>query len=386
MSVYDLDDERTIRVGRLVRDWMRSDLLSAEQYERIKPELEVDLRRTNMFLRITLFVFSLLILQSVLGLAALLLDELDERPAANLFFVAAAFYFWLAGHLIHRYRFYRFGIEEAAAVSAITSLGFSAAVGLSDVVPGFNQTMAAGLAGAAAASTAVFLRFGYRYAAIAAIGLVAAVPFQFGHDQAAQRLGAIALLAVVAVVTRIKHHQHGDEHPGGTYALLEAVAWMGIYVLLNVQIFGPIDSRSLFYWPSYGGIWILPLLGLWLSIRGRQRLLLDVSVLMLLATLMSNKAYLGTPPYPWDPLVFGLLLMGGAIAIKRWLAVGDNGERNGFTAARIVVSDKSKVGFFGTVASLARPVTPTAPQPASAPVDPAGGGGRSGGAGSSGSF
>jgi len=386
MSAYDLDDERTIRAGRRARDWMKSGLLSAAQYERIKPELEVDLRRTNIFLRITLFVFSLLILQSVLGLAALFLDDLDETPAAILVGLAAVFYFWLAGYLVDRYRFYRFGIEEAAAVSAITSLGVSAAVGLSGFVPGFNQTMAAGLAGAAAAATAVFLKFGYRYAAVAAIVLVTALPFQFGYDEAAKRLGAIAVLAVVAAVTRIKHSEYGDEHPGDTYALLEAGAWAGIYVLLNVQIFGQVVRwwSVGFYWASYGGIWILPVLGLWLSIKVRHRMLLDVSILMLLGTLMSNKAYLGTARYPWDPIVFGLLLMGAALAIKRWLAGGENGDRRGFTATRLLASDKARAGAFN-IASLAHPAAP-GPQPASAPADPIGGGGRSGGAGASGSF
>ena len=102
-------------------------------------------------------------------------------------------------------------------------------------------------------------------------------------------------------------------------------------------------------------------------------------------TLMMNKEYLGTPRYAWDPIVFGLMLMGSAIALKRWLASGENGDRAGFTATRILASDKAKAGVLGTVASLAHPGTPAA-EPASAPADPIGGGGRSGGAGASGSF
>jgi hypothetical protein len=113
-------------------------------------------------------------------------------------------------------------------------------------------------------------------------------------------------------------------------------------------------------------------------------MLLDASILMLLGTLISNKAYLGSARYPWDPIVFGLLLMGAAIAIKRWLASGANGDRDGFTAARLLASDQARVGTF-SIASLAHPAA-AGPQPASAPADPIGGGGRSGGAGASGKF
>jgi hypothetical protein len=47
MNIYSRDDERSIRVQRLVEDWTRSGLLQQDQRERIVPELKVDLRRTN---------------------------------------------------------------------------------------------------------------------------------------------------------------------------------------------------------------------------------------------------------------------------------------------------------------------------------------------------
>ena len=55
----------------------------------------------------------------------------ERTPAAMLCAVAAVFFFWLAGYLVTRYRLYRFGIEEAAAVAAILLMGVSAAVGWS---------------------------------------------------------------------------------------------------------------------------------------------------------------------------------------------------------------------------------------------------------------
>ena len=386
MSAYSLDDERTIRVGRLVADWTQSGLVSEQQRDTILPELQVDLRRTNLFLRLTLFIFAMLILQSALGILAITIATSGATAAAVLCAMGAIVAFWLAGFLVNRFRLYRFGIEEAAAVVAIGSMGAAAALAWSEIAPAIENTIfAAGLVAAAVVALAVFARFGYLYAAIAAMACAAALPFLFGDSEMVQRLISIALVGVIAAVAWLKRAEYGDEHPGGTYGWIEAAAWIGIYALINLQIFTKIDRASWFYWATYAGIWIVPLLGLWWSIGDRQRVLLDVSVLLMLATLMSNKAYLGSERYPWDPIVFGLLLMGAAIAIRRWLASGENGDRHGVTAARILASDKSTGAVFGTVASLAHPGTPAA-QPASAPEDPIGGGGRSGGAGAGGSF
>ena len=214
---------------------------------------------------------------------------------------------------------------------------------------------------------------------------VSALPFVLSDAEITPRLVSIAILGAVAAAAWMKRTEYGDEHPGDTYGLIEAAAWIGIYFVIVLDMFGDIDRSSWFYWPTYAAMWTVPLLGLWVSIRSRHRMLLDVSLLMLLITLMLNKQYLGGTRYPWDPIVFGLVLMAAAIAIKRWLASGENGNRHGFTATRMLASDKSRAAVWGTMASITHPGTPAA-QPADAPADPIGGGGRSGGAGASGSF
>ena len=390
MSAYSLDDERTIRAGRHVRDWMKSGLLTPQQYEQITPELQVDLRRTNAFLRLVLFVFTTMILQAALGLVAVLIlavffaDMGGEARTAVLCALGAIFCFWLAGFLADRYRLYRFGIEEAAAIGAIGLMGGAAAIGMS--VAGYSNdvTFAAGLLAGGAVALVVFLRFGYLYAAVAATACAAGLPFVFDGSFIIQRVVSITVLAAVAAAAWMKRAEYGDEHPGETYGLLEAISWVGIYFVITLEMFDAVDRVSWTYWPTYAAMWIVPLLGLWLSIRSRHRMLLDVSIVMLLASLMLNKEYLGGTRYPWDPIVFGLVLMITAIAIKRWLASGENADRDGFTATRILASEKSSLVAVGTVASLAHPGTPAAPP--SAPADPIGGGGRSGGAGAGGAF
>src|SRR5688572_3236220 len=109
MSVYTDDQERDIRVARLVKDWASSGLLSGEQRDRILPELKVDLRRTNLFLRGTLFLFTLLIVQSTIGLVMIAVGTTgDEVIAAVLLVIGSAANFWVANILVRRFHLYRF--------------------------------------------------------------------------------------------------------------------------------------------------------------------------------------------------------------------------------------------------------------------------------------
>ena len=84
MMIYPQDDERAIRQQRMVEDWTKSGLLQPEQRDRMIPELQVDLRRTNRFLRITLFIFGYLIVNSVVGLFAVFLDLRNEAVSPPL--------------------------------------------------------------------------------------------------------------------------------------------------------------------------------------------------------------------------------------------------------------------------------------------------------------
>ncbi len=392
MSAYHLDDERAIRTGRLVEDWTTSGLLTEEQRTILLPQLAVELRRTNRFLRLTLFVFGGLILQSVLGLLAIFIGGMDdETTAAVLCLAAGAACFWLASHLVRRYSLYRFGVEEAVALSAV---GLSA-VGAALLISGSGDwPLIVGLATAVAMFTVLYGRFGYVYAAVFALVAAAALPFQFPSTalgasgaEAIQRALAIVVLSGAAAAARVARAELGDEYPGDALAVIEAAAWLGIYLLVNLVISSGItalDRRSTFFWITYAGIWILPAAGLWLALRGRERPLLWVSLAAALATLLSNKQYLGSPRYEWDPMVFGLLLMGIAIVVRRWLASGGGGVRHGYTASRLLASDKSQIGGLAMVSTFQAevPVADSAPD-----ADPSiGGGGRSGGAGAGGSF
>ena len=396
MSTYAADQERAIRVQRRVDDWARSGLLTDAQRRQIAAGLQVDLRRTNRFLRVTLIGFGLLIIGAAVGLVIVLIDPDREETVGVLCLCAAALMAALAELLIGRFRLYRFGIEEACAIGAVLLAGVGSGM-MADWprapidtlgAPVDWRVLTALLAGSAAAFAA-FRRYGYLYGAFAAMLGVGLAPFQLGLPAAGERLASAAVLVACLAAARPTRRLYGDEFPGDGYGWIQAAAWFGIYASLNLRLdltpFGRADAAWL-VWFTYAMIWILPAAGLWLSIRERDRPLLDVSLLMLILTLITNKPYLGLERQPWDPILFGVLLVGIAVVVRRWLGAGAGGTRWGFTATRQLHSEKELPATAAIAAGTFHP----GPEPrhAQAPEpDPfEGRGGRSGGGGAGDAF
>ena len=154
-----------------------------------------------------------------------------------------------------------------------------------------------------------------------------------------------------------------------------------LYFMANLKAtdwFSSTDDVRMFYWATYVIIWVVPAAGLFLAIRDRHRAMLDANILLAIGTLMSNKLYLGKEPQPYDPILFGVLLIVVAIGVRRWLASGPNGSRSGFVAHRLLASEKAQLAVVGSAPILA----PGAPAHTHTDAGPGiGGGGRSGGAG-----
>ena len=386
MSAYRIEDERAIRVQRLLADWTKSGLLSEAQREQLLPELKVDLRRTNLFLRATLFVFGVIIVMAVSGLTALFVDLEDAFWVLAGVLGAAAWY--AAVQLVKRYRFYRFGVEEACVVTSVVFLAVAAGGLVDSAGARFDFAMSAGWAAAAAAAFVAFHHFGFVYLAIVSMLCAAALPLQSIDADMPRRILAVAILLAVFLAVRRSRASYGREYPGDSYAIIEAAAWVAAYALINLQlspwIAQPDDDARTFYWLTYGAIWLWPAIGLWLAIRDRHRWMLDANILLALATLMTNKPYLGGEQHAYDPITFGVLLIVIAVGLRRWLASGPDGARAGFTPVRVLASEQERLAMAGTASVLA-PGAPQA-QPQTGPDPGIGGGGRAGGAGATGTF
>jgi len=372
MRRYSREAEETVQAQDLIWEWMRSGLLEKEQIPRLSEDLQTDLRRTNNFLRLVLFLFTAIIIGASVLLLIDILHITEDRARAMACVGAAALCFGLAECLVAKFRAYRFGVEEALGVGAVVLVIAAVAQMMSNA--NIDSVLAMALALGAIGGLLLYLRSGFVYAGVIAIACAAMIPFPLVHPVVVRHLLAAAILLVSFVVVR------GND-------LFQATAWVGLYVVLNLHI-GPdaVLDRGSFYWTTYVMIWLLPILGLRLSLRARDRLLMDVSGAMLITTFATNKLYLGLQPQTWDPILFGLFLMIAAVWIRRWLAGGPNGTRFGFTAARVLNRDSRLMTVVSTASAAFQPhVSPSAPA-VTETAKPQFAGGRSGGAGASGEF
>lgn len=396
ISRYTNEDEERIRTAACAADWMDSGLLDPQQHPMIDATLSTDLKRTNLSLRVVLFIFGTIVLWAVLGLflVATGLDR-DDRAIGWSMVTVGVVGFLLADCLIWQFRVYRFGVEEAFASWSVVLIGggIGYLVSLGESHGGFP--MLVGLLIAALVSLAVYARFGYLYAALAAVAGAACAPFFLAQPQVTRRLLSASVLLAAFVAARSLESPHGDDFPGDDYHAIQSAAWLGLYLILNLALSrdiapffgtGRADVPSSVYWATYVAVWILPPAGLYLGLAGKHRGLIVTSLLMAVLTLVTNKTYLGWERHTWDPILLGLLLLGASVAIRRWLARGAGGQRHGFMAESLLVSDHRTLAALGAVAGMVQPIGARETAPASTATFEPGSGGRSGGGGGGADF
>ena len=401
MRIYSASSEETLRVRKLLKDWVGEGYLAKAQYQVLEQETVSDLRTCNIFLRLVLFLFTLIIVGAGAGLFFVaFLPRSSEQTTAVFLLIFAAVCYAAAEAAASRTRLYRYGIEEALAVCAVGFLCAGMQFALfsgGSYSPRPDAIKSLVPASGAVFSLWIWRRFGFSYAFLAAMIFVIFLPGYWTSSREAQHViiavfYATGLVAVASVRSR-RRFNYLEE----TYSLVEAFLWLGIYLAINLQLssltlsprwwWGSTRAASEFARPFYWGTWVLVwcLLPIVLArgIRLKDRFVIAVGAIIATLTLVSNKPYLGWPRHTWDPMLLGILLTGVTVFLRRWLARGPGGIRHGFTAARLSGKDKQWINVGAAVPGLLVPQTP-GPQPSS--PDFRFGGGQSGGGGASGDF
>jgi hypothetical protein len=407
MRIYSASSEETLRARKQLKDWGGESYLTKEQYSLLEQETVSDLRTTNIFLRLVLFLFTLIIVGAATGLFfVVFLSRPSEQTAGIVVLILAAVCYAAAEVAASQARLYRYGIEEALAVFAVGFLCAGMLAVFSRGSPFSSRPDAAQFlvpAAGGVSSLWIWRRFGFSYAFLAAMIFVVFLPGYWTSSHSAQHVMvavfyAIGLAGVAAVRSRHRFDYLDDDH-----SLVEAMLWLGIYMAINLRLsslellssnlpgrmWGGIPATSEFarpfYWATWVLIWCLPPIVLARGFRQKDRSVIAVGGIVAILTFVSNKPYLGWPRHTWDPILLGILLTGVAIVVRRWLAGGPSGIRHGFTAARLSGKDKHWMSVGSNVLGLISPqsITP-APQTSDAGVHF--GGGHSGGGGASSEF
>ena len=120
MRAYNASDEESLLARSLLKDWAGEGFLSESQHQQMEQETVCELRRTNIFLRLVLFFFALIIVGAAVGLFFLVFLERSSQQTIGIFLLAFAAISYVAAELAtSRARLYRYGIEEALVVCSV---------------------------------------------------------------------------------------------------------------------------------------------------------------------------------------------------------------------------------------------------------------------------
>jgi hypothetical protein len=399
VRIYSAMSEETLRTRKFLAEWAGEDFLSKAQYQLLEKETVSELRTTNIFLRLVLFLFTLLSVGAAAALVYVVLRP-PEQTTGVLCLIFAALCYAAAEVAVSQARLYRYGIEEALAVCSVAFLcaGIQGVFFSGHYLPGPDPAQSLVPATGVAFSLWIWRRFGLSYAFLGAMIFVRFLPGDWTSSREVQRaIIAVFYATGLAAVVRVRS-SHRFDYLDKAYSVVEAFLWFGIYLAINLQLSSlnlgaqwwgstraaPEFARP-FYWGTWVLIWCLPPIVLARGVRQKDRYVITVGAIVAILTFISNKPYLGWPRHTWDPMLLGILLTSVAIFVRRWLARGREGIRHGFTAARLSRKDQHWLNVGATVVAPLAPhsITPD-PQPSS--TDFHFGGGQSGGGGASGDF
>ena len=358
MRAYSAASEEALHARGLLKDWAGEGFLTDAQYQRMEQETVCDLRRTNIFLRIVLFLFTLIIVAAAVGLFFVaFLAHPDVRAAGVFLLIFAAILYAGAELAVSRARLYRYGIEDALTVCSVGFLcaGMQMALFGDHALSSQSDNMefmvpAVGVIG----SFWIWRRFGLPYAFIGAMLFVLWLTGCWTSSQSAQHVIVAAFYASGLVAVAATRSRYRFTYLNREYSIAEALLWLGLYLAINLQISSvnlvgqwwgePAAATEFsrpFYWATWVLIWCLPPVVLARGLRGKDRFVIAVGGVLAILTLVTNKPYLGWQRHTWDPMIMGALLTGAALLIRRSLARGPGAIRHGFTAQRLSGKDKA---------------------------------------------
>jgi hypothetical protein len=402
LRAYSESSEEARRARELLKDWAGEGLLTAEQYKHVEQETVCDLRRTNIFLRLVLFLFTLIIVGAAVGLFFVVFLSRPGTQTTGIFLLIFAVISYAVAELaVSQAKLHRYGIEEALAACSVgfLCLGMQFAWfsghsyspkpdGVGFLVP----------AAGAIVSLWIWHRFGLPYASLAAMIFIVWLPVYWTSSHSAQHVMVVAFYAAGLIGVAAVRGRHRFTYLNEEYSIAEALLWLGIYVAINLRLsslnllgawWGGLQTTTQFsqpfYWTTWVLIWCLPPAVLARGLGRKDRFVIAVGTILAILTLVTNKPYLGLQRHTWDPMLLGAVLIGVALFIRRWLARAPGGIRHGFTAQRLSGKDKSWMNAGTAALGLVSPNIIT-PSPQAGNPDVHFGGGDSGGGGASSDF
>ncbi|MGO4214147.1 hypothetical protein AB4043_25415, partial [Terriglobus sp. YAF25] len=120
MRLYTASSEEILRARKLLTDWAGEGFLTKAQYQHLEQETVSELRTTNIFLRLILFLFTLITVATAAALFfVVFLSRPSEQTTGIFLLIFAGVCYAAAEVAVSKTRLYRYGIEEALAVCSV---------------------------------------------------------------------------------------------------------------------------------------------------------------------------------------------------------------------------------------------------------------------------
>jgi len=384
MIAYD----RTGLDARLIRDaaqeWRRQGLLSDEQLTTIQAQHNPRFYSPNVFVRIGLAIFTLILLSAALGLGGLVSNLNSEGGLALLcIFFGFVLFLVLELWIIGSSRHYGSGVDDMLLYFGTTQL----IGGLYLVMPSNSQPLAY------ACLTFPFLvvgtiRYLDRLMAVAAFGcaaMILALLLVETPQLALYTLPFAGMLFAGGVYFFVQQGQrrYSWRHWHGVLVVLELLALVLFYVSGNywvVQQAGA-DWFQLEQPPMAWFFWIftfaVPVAYIYFGLRQKDRLLLDVGLGCVAVAVFTYRAYFHVMPLAWAAVLGGAVLFATAYFSIRHLRKNNSGYSYDADADKTLLQEIEQQLIAQHLAQ----------QPGSAPnQDESLGGGQFGGGGADGRF
>jgi hypothetical protein len=120
VRAHSASSEEALRARDLLKDWAGEGFLTDAQYRQMEQETVCDLRRTNIFLRLVLALFTVIIVVAAAVLFIVVFLQHPGMRATGVFLLIFAAISYAAAELaVSKARLYRYGIEEALAACSV---------------------------------------------------------------------------------------------------------------------------------------------------------------------------------------------------------------------------------------------------------------------------
>jgi MFS family permease len=385
--------DRRYEVREAARSWQRAAAVDEETRKKIDAAFPDDRNRLGPVFRVLVFGFSLVVLQSAMGIAGLVFAAAGESVAAFVFFLFGLGLAGLTEAQLGSLKRRQGGTEAATAFLAVVLIiGTLLWLISHSSKPGDRVLVDTALILTAIVLGAAAWRWGYSiFAVVAAICvfvLLARGPFGRLVWMVLPLALAPALLRVADSARMAPSHRRSCEAIALValvflYLAVHVGSWdLGVVEMLNGffdHIERPPSPMRTFCAVATA---LVPLSTVAWGIGTRRRSLIGLGFVGVLASLVTLRIYVHVAPL-WVALIGGgAIAIGLALLVRRYLDSGPAQERHGFTAEAVFTDPEGRSALevaasVATFTPAARPV----PQPGFE-----GGGGRSGGGGASGEF